>query len=95
MKPIKVTTIIIILLSSYYLSAQVSTYTFQNADAFINFPFLNQIEKESIPLIEMPSFNLDSVIAYENKPDESILALSVLVMGLMLIMEWNMGNDLI
>jgi len=55
---------------SCYLNAQVTTTIFPDANAFVQFPFLNQINKEEIPLYIIPSFNLDSIIQEERKLDE-------------------------
>ena len=52
------------------LYAQIKTTIFPDGNAFEQFPFLNQINIEEIPIYEMPSFNLDSVIQEENELDE-------------------------
>ena len=58
--------IIIAICLSFNLNAQVKTTIFPNGDAFKEFSFLYQINEKEIPLYEMPSFNLDSVIKEEN-----------------------------
>ena len=45
---------------------QIKTTIFPNGDAFKEFPMLNQISIVEIPIYEMPSFNLDSIIQEEN-----------------------------
>ena len=52
-----------------HLNAQITTTIFPNGDAFKEFPFLNQLNKEEIPIYTIPSFNLDSIIQEEKELD--------------------------
>ena len=59
--------LMIVFVLTINLNAQIKTTVFPNGDAFKEFPFLNQLNKEEIPLYEMSSFNLDSVIQEEKE----------------------------
>ena len=59
--------IVLLLFIDFTLYSQITTTIFSNGNAFEEFPFLNQINKEDISLYEMPSFNLDFVIKEENE----------------------------
>jgi len=61
---------LIIFAISFNLNAQVTTTIFPDGSAFKEFPFLNQIHNEEIPLYTMPSFNLDSIIHKERELDK-------------------------
>jgi len=53
-----------------HLNAQITTTIFPDGNGFKDFPMLNKINKEEIPLYTMPSFNLDSIIQEEKELDE-------------------------
>ena len=55
---------------NFNLNAQITTTIFPDGNGFKEFPFLNQLNKEEIPIYTMPSFNLDSIIQEEKELDE-------------------------
>ena len=61
----KIIFIIIAFLTNFSLYSQIKTTIFSVGNAFQEFPMLNQINKEEIPLYETSSFNLDSIIKKE------------------------------
>ena len=61
--------IMIVFVLSINLNAQITTTIFPDGNGFKEFPFLNQVTKEKMPLFTMPYFNLDSVIQEEKELD--------------------------
>ena len=55
---------------SINLNAQITTTIFPDGNGFKEFPMLNKINEEEIPIYTMPSFNLDSILQEENELDE-------------------------
>ena len=62
--------VIIAFAVSFNLTAQIKTTIFPDGNAFKEFPMLNKINKEEIPLYIMPFFNLDSILQEEKELDE-------------------------
>ena len=62
--------IVVVFATNFYINAQIRTIIFPDGNGFKDFPMLNKINKEEIPLYTMPSFNLDSIIQEEKELDE-------------------------
>jgi len=59
--------IVTLLVFNISLYSQITTTIFPDGRAFKEFPFLNQIDKEKIPIYTMPSFDLISVVKEEKE----------------------------
>jgi hypothetical protein len=53
------------------MSSQVTSYYFENKDAFAEYPFLKDISKEEIPVKVMPSFDVNKLLQ-EDKENEGL-----------------------
>jgi hypothetical protein len=53
------------------MSSQVTSYYFENKDAFAEYPFLKDISKEEIPVKVMPSFDVNKLLQ-EDKGNEGL-----------------------
>ncbi|MDR0682999.1 MAG: hypothetical protein LBG15_14295 [Dysgonamonadaceae bacterium] len=53
---------LLLLCSSLTVSSQVTSYYFENKDAFAEYPFLNHTPKEEIPIKIMPSVDVNKLL---------------------------------